>query len=169
MYSSTAFIGFCFIIGLKFCPFWNNVRFAVVPLFHLLSKQMTFYVQLNDITPSLHYHYNSFFITTGYSAPIQHITTFGLIFLWLVPFRLSLLSRFLCFTSKPVMHSCRLNTGCRVANRQFGRYSCPWWVVKFKFWHRFTLSILHQRFTCVHLYITYMTIIYGLFHSCSLP
>ena len=46
--------------------------------------------------------------------------------------------------------------------------SFPWIVVESKFWQHLTLSIPRQRFTFVHLHMTYVTILYSLFPYRSL-
>jgi hypothetical protein len=121
--------------------------------------------QLNDDTPSLHFHYRNFITTTSISAPVHCISTFGLAFLWLVPFRLPSVPRFLRSTPKPVLCSCRLHAGCQADG--FRIYLCfyPYRVVEDRFLHHFALSTPRQRFTCVHLHRTHMPILLWTFPS----
>ena len=122
------------------------------------SFPVVFSIKQNDVTPLLHCHYSNFITTTNNSAPVEYLSTFNLIFLWLASFRFSLLYRFPCFIQKPNTCSCHLNAVPQIVSFTGFLYPHPYPVVKDRFCRSLTLSTLHQWFTFVHLHVSHLII-----------
>ena len=139
----------------QWLPFWVS-RIVCSRPSNPPGSPVVFSIKQNDVTPLLYCHYSNFITTTGNSAPIEYLSTFDLIVLWLVSFRFSLLYRFPCFTQKPNTCSCHLNAVPQIASFTGLLYPLPYPVVKDRFCRSLTLSTLHQWFTFVHLHVSYL-------------
>ena len=113
---------------------------------HPSLRRLSLLVQLNDRSPSLHFHYRNF-ITTMASSDFRSRYVFPLpVFPSDLP----------CSLSKPVSGSCCLYNGVRIAGKQVSAMLVPTSLPKSGFATRLIISSLHQQFTFVHLPDTHL-------------
>ena len=127
---------------------------------------LSFLVQMNELNPSLHFHYRNFITTT-----IQSVTPLRLGSLWdtLNP---DLIGRLLAHHSgsfsrslkEPMYNSCRLNPGWPVISMRFVHYSLSYRYSKIcSFVNKYAFRDFVERFTFVQLSYIYLTPLWCLF------
>ncbi len=105
----------------------------------------------------LQHHYSTFIATTGSSAPVLRVGTQVLAGSLLEPLPWHRNDRFPRSTQKPVLRSCYLHAGDRLASKQVTASLFPGCTTDPGFDLISLLTTRHQQFTCVHLLNTYLT------------